>query len=144
MKIKTSDLIGAQLDWAVAKAADIAFFQMGANWPGNSAVNEAVRLRPVVIMDLMGKMRFEAGFCHIAWAPSVDWGQGGPLIEKYDPDERRTGLPSGCRFAEVWVDFNGDDARRGHGNGETRLIAFCRALVAAKLGEEIEVPEELV
>ena len=30
------------------------------------------------------------------------------------------------------------------GEGETMLIAACRAIVAAKLGEVVGVPEELV
>jgi len=125
MKIKTSELIGAQLDWAVAKAEALNFepyfYKHGQYW-----VIKVVR-------DGYNPER------NVYWfSPSTDWSQGGPLIEKFRP---------------VIVYHNGPDetpmaaTREQSPNfmaGDTVLIAAMRAIVAAKLGEEIEVPEELV
>ncbi|MGF6154014.1 phage protein NinX family protein [Pseudomonas fluorescens] len=73
---------------------------------------------------------------------STNWSHCGPLIDKYDPDQRR--LPHGQKYAEVWIDRADGSAIHGNGAGATRLIAFCRALVTVKRGHEIEIPEELL
>ena len=71
-----------------------------------------------------------------AWMPSIDWGQGGPLIDSDDID--------------IWGDCGFFCAHLAIENkaivmckGTTRLIAACRAIVAAKLGAVVSVPEEL-
>lgn len=74
---------------------------------------------------------------------SRSWAHCGPLIDKYDPEERRT-LPEKERFAEVWIDFPDGGAKFGRGTGPNRRVAFCRALVAAHFGDTVKVPAELV
>ena len=74
-------------------------------------------------------------------AYSTDWAQGGPLIEKYRPDLQTT------RSSEIAAYLNKDVNDPGpliYGRGETYLIAACRAIVAAKLGDVVSVPAELV
>ena len=109
MKIKTSELQGAALDWAVAKACN---YEFNGHW----------------------------------FKPSTDWSQGGPLIaahrvEFYAQIDEYTAtvasencqhcLECGCVI-------------EGGVNGPSHLIAACRAIIAAKLGDEVDVPEELV
>ena len=103
MKIKTSELTGAALDWAVARCE------------GGVGENQ-----------LLG-----------AWyAPSTDWAQGGPIIEReniclwsegYDW-EAKIQIGSGQWLAE-WDEYP--------------LIAAMRCYVSSKLGDEVEIPEEL-
>jgi hypothetical protein len=64
---------------------------------------------------------------------STDWAQGGPLIERegiaingVEDDAWKATLPSGSCI------------------GPTMLIAAMRCYVASKLGDEVEVPDELV
>ena len=107
MKIKTSELKDAALDWAVARCE------------GGVGENQ-----------LLG-----------AWyAPSTDWTQGGPIIER----EGITVIHIGDDWEDEW------QARRGDGHwqgdlfgGSTPLIAAMRCYVASKLGDEVEIPEEL-
>lgn len=66
------------------------------------------------------------------WKPSSDWAQAGPIIEQ----ERIRLDPRG-----VWV--AGHDSSNDEYLGPTPLIAAMRCYVASKLGDEIEVPEEV-
>ena len=66
--------------------------------------------------------------------PSTDWSQGGPIIERERIELKGDG---------------GTDWLASHNNesvefGPTPLIAAMRCLVASKLGDEIEIPEELL
>ena len=114
MKIKTSELSGAALDWAVAKCEGREF--------------EAAESFLSYYDE--GYMRY-----------STDWDQGGPIIER----ERIT-LRVDTTPGSSWVAFL-DSAAIGHyphrQRGPTPLIAAMRCFVASKLGDEVEIPEEL-
>lgn len=112
MKLKTSDLTGPALDWAVAKAE----------------VQEPVGsfLDGVVAHPDYNK-----------FYPSTNWLQGGPIIER----ER----------ISISTEENGWSAnicapRYGLslGFGPTPLIAAMRCYVASKLGDTVDIPEELL
>ncbi len=97
MKIKTSELKDAALDWAVSKAIG--------------------DYKPVAVP-----------------AYSTDWAQGGPIIER-----------EGIQLALVG-DFCWEASRNADGVfclGRTQLIAAMRCFVASKLGDEVDVPDEL-
>lgn len=68
-----------------------------------------------------------------AYSPSTDWSQGGPIIERegifLDP-------------AHAYPNWSAIFAGNEH-YGPTPLIAAMRCYVASKLGNEVEVPEEL-
>ena len=119
MKIKTTELQGPALDWAVAKCRD---------WVAGTTVDDLVSF---VLESSSDEMHF--------W-PSTDWAQAGPIIdleriaiwfERYDDID--AGLP--CWFAAKYGEREYP--------GSTPLIAAMRAYVAYKLGDEVEVPEEL-
>ena len=107
--MKTFELTGAALDWAVAKCEGIGLGPRG-----------------LVVYYHEGEPAM--------WQPSTDWAQGGPIIER----ERIQLRP--IRGAE-WDAYWGlsKDA-----TGTTPLIAAMRCYVASKLGDEVDVPEELV
>ena len=66
------------------------------------------------------------------WTPSTDWAQGGPIIE-------REGLTI-THQQNQWAAQTDDDL---FAFGPTPLIAAMRCYVASKLGDEVELPEEL-
>jgi len=101
--MKTSELTGAALDWAVASAK------------GYSKIAQTISCE---IKDY-----------------STDWAQGGPIIER----EVICLLPhaNGGWVATV------HGVAMPHKTGETPLIAAMRCYVASKLGDEVDIPEEL-
>lgn len=117
--MKTSELIGAALDWAVAKCEGLTI--------------EAFGRYGVAVIE-----------CQKMYSPSTDWSQGGPIIEreKITIGYERYGSPGGETWDAVkkashedtvlWIEY-----------GPTPLIAAMRCYVASKLGDEVEIPEEL-
>jgi hypothetical protein len=74
------------------------------------------------------------------FTPSIDWAQGGPIIEREWLD------------VTPWPNESDEDLRwqcKQHDSidcvafGPTPLIAAMRCYVASKLGDEVEVPDEL-
>ena len=126
MKIKTSRLIGPALDWAVAKCVELQGVKFGKGFYGEK-----------LLLD-------ENEFGH-RLSYSTNWAQGGPIIEREGIDvftEKKT--------PESWVASmaryqNGERlvGWRIHQYGPTPLIAAMRAYVVSKLGDEVDVPEEL-
>lgn len=116
MKIKTSELTGAALDWAVELAK-------GTHWSSNGYF---------VLKNRDGTARtFER---NPEWRYSTDWSQGGPIIER-EKIEIRPSSSDGWfgSIHNVWMFMP----------GPTPLIAAMRCYVVSKLGDEIEIPEEL-
>lgn len=120
MKIKTADLTGAALDWAVAKAK------------GRTPVK---RVEPGV-----WNMAANGHLFRTLWAPSTDWAHGGPIIERemlgVFPSESASGKWC-CRPRER------DYPRFPIMYADNPLIAAMRCFVASKLGDEVDVPDEL-
>ena len=112
--MNTNELTGAALDWAVAKCEGLLAF--GYRTDGERFAVE----------DSDGNIE---GFM-----PSTDWAQGGPIIE-------RECITLRCYTDALW------DASIGRldcvYDGPTPLIAAMRCYVAFKLGDTVEVPEEL-
>lgn len=108
MKIKTSELTGAALDWAVAKCEGIHWAQ------GDLDARE-----------------YGPGF-----KPSTSWKDGGPIIER-----ERIKLEFDGAEGFMWWGYHPviDDLE----HGLTPLIAAMRCFVASKLGDEVDVPDEL-
>jgi hypothetical protein len=111
--MKTSKLTGAALDWAVAKCEGL-LLPDGGNL---QIFNKQLRAHPAKLGTL--------------YTPSIDWAQGGPIIE-------REGIAIGKSW-EGWKAFT----ETSGGEGPTPLIAAMRCYVASKLGDEVELPEGL-
>ena len=113
--MKTSELQGAALDWAVAKC-------------------EGVALDPNLLKDGHAvKFRFE---------PSTDWAQGGPIIEREWINVEKRINEMDWTASVVYEDYS-DGFEWTEAKGDTPLIAAMRCYVALKLGDEIDIPEEL-
>ena len=103
--MKTSELTGTALDWAV---------QMAEGY---------VQPDPIA-------------FAKNIFKPSTDWAQGGSIIEREEICIDKVARENWCACVRsvknsLWL------------YGPTPLIAAMRCYVASKLGETIEVPEEL-
>lgn len=122
IELKTEELTGPALDWAVAKVEGLDFepyfYRHGNHW-----VIQVVR-------DGYNPER------KVYWFyPSTDWSHGGPLIEKYRPEFE---VDDKYRYVSCFLQG------RFLVRGETYLIAACRAIVAANLGDVVQVPIGLV
>ena len=120
MKIKTSELTDAALDWAVQ---EIEYQRM---------VAEGEHVKQWVLDD----HRTGAGINHY----STDWLWGGPIIERENISVGYQGH-LGVPLNSLWYATNRVGAC---GFGPTPLIAAMRSYVASKLGDEVEVPDELI
>lgn len=82
------------------------------------------------------------------YCPTHDWSQGGPIIEK--EHIRLSVNDDGQWWAETRLYADGRKAfttsfdKAVIGQGLTPLIAAMRCFVASKLGDTVEVPEELL
>jgi hypothetical protein len=112
--MKTNELTGAALDWAVAKCESVPLVLA----PFTGARNFVIRgqnMKPTIVM----------------YEPSIYWAQGGPIIE-------REGIAI-LQCPRGWaarIGFGGE-----YIEGPTPLIAAMRCYVANKLGDDVEIPE---
>jgi hypothetical protein len=67
---------------------------------------------------------------------STNWADGGPIIER-EKIELRNDDATGEIWAQPW------DQDEYQQSGPTPLIAAMRCYVASKLGDEVEIPEEI-
>lgn len=129
MKIKTSELTGAALDWVVAKLET----------KETSSVVDLYKL-----VDGLWVQHYKHQY-------STDWSQGGPIIERENIDTRKTynsGVPSTNPY-DAWkaqMTFKNGKLVAGEffDYGQTPLIAGLRCYVASELGDEVDIPEELI
>lgn len=113
--MKTSELTGTDLDWAVAKC-----------------------------LGYSGEQASGILFCDAsALAYSTNWSQGGPIIEREEIGIKRNSPCSDGRQWEASPSITAKGAGGKWGYGPTPLIAAMRCYVASKLGDEVEIPGEL-
>ena len=125
--VRVSDLEGAALDWAVAKA--VGFDDVRIDIDGDVIIIHEDN-------DLCGLIDSEV------YKPSARWGQCGPLIENHIIMMQHTqGAMIGDSVGEWMATATYDD---GLCLADSPLIASCRAIVAANIGDEVDVPDELV
>ena len=163
MKIKTSELIGPALDWAVAKCLNLVQTTVhgrGAVRAPGFEQRAGLGYHLYVLRNtyqLWVEKCEDPPFCSGVqiWCPTADWSQAGPLIEtekvaiSYDaewaydatnPDPEDEPDNGDRWYAEI--------RKAGHDfigmYGPTPLIAAMRCLVHSKLGNEVEVPDELI
>lgn len=130
MKVKTSELEGATLDWSVAKALGAKVYR---------------RARFTNFGEDMERFDWFAapiGWWADSWRPSSDWSQGGPLIAKkitvlidceagcYADTRAKAGI-----YGQAFSEYDG--------HGPSLLVAAMRAIVASEIGDEVDVPDEL-
>ena len=126
--IKTSDLTGLALDWAVAKCEG---FVSDPDLEG----------REVWMENPDGRVGYSGRFNY-----STDWAQGGPIIGREEICTKRQS-PSSVGYewnAWIWTKHIPKGGSSAGGSGPTPLIAAMRCYVASKLGDTVEAPEELL
>ena len=126
MKIKTSELTGTALDWAVAKCEG-----------KNGVLHDDGITRCIVIATASGVYKG-------TWKPSVNWAQGGPIIEREEIDLNHYRLADKTAMWEASGSIGAKGAGYRYAVGPTPLIAAMRCYVASKLGDEVETPNELI
>ncbi|MDC9582770.1 DUF2591 family protein [Xenorhabdus sp. PR6a] len=151
MKLKTNELIGRALDFSVAKAIGMDIYICGRasddedGWIGNYNVTVAAFEKPVITVGFCGEICVESQAKSQKYSPSTNWKQCGQLIDKYC---KSFGLVQDGT-GKTWRSFaygkpvNGIDMMM-LSSGDSIQIAFCRALVTAMLGDEIDIPDELL
>ena len=115
--MKTNELTGVALDWAVAMCEGLEFDE--SNQP--------------IWFDADG-----LGVPCVPYTPSTDWAQGGPIIEREKISVNPSSLP-----CNDWIADTKKINEKTHQYGLTPLIAAMRCYVASKLGAEVDVPKEL-
>lgn len=116
MKVKTSELSGVQLDVAVALALEMTGGDLRVRGGYGCSYYNGSGLK--------------------TFSPSTDWSQCGNLIEA-----------EGIEFK--WVSDATLEAHSylhdpHYGYGLTHQEAACRLIVASKLGDEVDIPDELM
>lgn len=131
--MKTSELSGRALDWAVAKAA-------GYLEPLHPGEKPRVKLwplgeiwidRPAVCWDPLPDVYYQGEF-----RPTDTWDDAGPIIERERINTHTH--PDGATWVASY-----------HGaafcaDGPTALISAMRCFVLRRLGPEIDIPRELL
>ena len=119
MQVKVNELSGNALDWAVAKSAGVGVHMSRGGW---------------VVFDSDSHAEFSNGYNDSKmqmFKPSSNWAQGGVIIE-------REGIALLKRPMGYWVASLDRTCE-----GDAPLIASMRCYVASKLGDEVEIPDEL-
>lgn len=133
MKVETSTLTKTALDWAVAIALGIP--------------REEIRLPRIKDFSLCRYLRDEDGELNGSYRTGPDllfsskWEAGGPIIERERIEVRPTTVSLAdptknwsASIHDVWMFMP----------GPTPLIAAMRCFCASRLGDEVDVPEELL
>ena len=127
MKIKTGELTGVTLDWAVAKTEGMHVDIARGGWV-------------VFDSDAFAEFRNDYNDDKVqSFRPSTNWEQGGPIIEREGisiyPDESED-LPD--------IKWSADSQDAFRWGGPTPLIAAMRCYVASHFGDEVDVPDQLL
>lgn len=130
VEVKTADLIGRALDWAVLSIERPESAGGNVDCVHRFDTDGGVRALYLEDGDLLSV--FTARY-------SVDWSQGGPLIEKHQIELKWEGIDGKA----YWWSATHQDVVQFQ-LGDKPLIAACRAIVAAKIGDTVQVPEKLL
>ena len=118
MKIKVANTTPTQLDWMVAKCE-------GHEW----------RCPWILEKDgLAAWQSYERAWGNPTPDYSTNWAQGGPILER---EKISTDWDHDAWNASI-------DGQTRYYTADTPLIAAMRCFVASKLGDEVDIPKELM
>lgn len=123
--VQVKDAEGSVLDWMVAKCEGTPAVRMFENSKGFRVYkNESMKMQG------------------INFAPSTTWSQGGPIMDwlMAQGAEMRQGGPSAGN-QRCWFKL---DSQTFYSHGPIPLVAAMRCYVVYKLGDKVEVPDELI
>ena len=162
MKVKTYELQGAALDWAVAKCEELPLRldPMGLGKTAPASIQSGWWVWDGEGQnEVIGHVRTRRDQSD-GYSPSTNWAQGGPIIEReqiqINPDHHNDTCavepmapkygfdsPVGWHWEAYLLGDCVLDADNFHTYGQTPLIAAMRCYVASKLGDEVDVLDEL-
>ncbi|MGN2380202.1 DUF2591 domain-containing protein [Pseudomonas juntendi] len=125
IEVKTADLIGEALGWAVGMADGLELEMEPPHY--NTSWRVFARHRYTVTEQAK---RFN---------PWEDWAVGGPLLQKHNVSLHCP--QKDWDYWAAWITENGKDVAQV---ADLPLPAACRAIVANKLGDNVQVPKELM
>ncbi|MGE8110843.1 DUF2591 domain-containing protein [Pseudomonas sp. NPDC086566] len=134
IEVKTADLAGEALGWAVGRAEGLDVFlappQYGDPW------------------RVFARYQASATEYTKRFNPWEDWALGGPLIDKHHVQTSFDGAgfsrsPTGEYWCAYVCKATGQEVFPS-GDGPSALTASCRAIAQAKLGDTVQVPKELI
>lgn len=128
MKYRTENLVGHQLDAAVAMASGLRYEPNALDGTG----------------DAGWLVEFDDGQGMRVFSPSSTWADGGPIIERERialVGWRREWVAAVNGFADIEGGITSEHGAKAEASGATALEAAMRAFVGWKLGGEIELPE---
>ena len=131
MKLNIRNAVGRQLDWLVAKCEGGYDLQLRSTYGAKTAWQ-------YTMLDEEEPERMDK-FYLTETSYSTDWQLGGPIIEREGIQLRID--YDGVIFSVQWIKDLGYGPRS---DGPTPLIAAMRCYVTSKLGEEVEIPSELL
>ena len=144
MKIKTSVLTGPALDWAVAKCEGRGLQRnpMGAQgghgwwiWEETPSGKGGILIDKSVYMEIGPHTQPKTRNSGDRYSPSTDWAQGGLII-----DNNPRIVPTYDERFDSWFAYKQSPALYGK---QSFLVSAMRAYVASKLGDTVDIPDEL-
>jgi hypothetical protein len=122
MMIKVSEATPSQINYLVAKIEGVKF----------------------TLAQVYGLWSVVSEYNYRLYEPATDWEQGGPIIERKEIGISRNAPCSKGREWEARPSITAKGAGGRWGYGPTPLIAAMRCYVTSKLGDTVDVPEELI
>jgi hypothetical protein len=137
IEVRTADLSGAALDWATFCAV-FSGMQPTIRKIESVTIDRKPFIKPLTFQSAVYLTYSGAYGVECDWNPSSAWEDVGPLLERFKPHITYHNAPDKTPMA-VMAEQHPD-----YQCGDTIPIAACRAIVAAKLGDTVQVPAELV
>ncbi|AYN15459.1 DUF2591 domain-containing protein [Pseudomonas monteilii] len=129
IEVKTADLAGEALGWAVGKAEGLDLFLEPPGYNG-------------VPWRVFARYQGEAIEHTKRYNPWEEWALGGPLFDKHCKGFGM--LQDGTASRYRAFAYNRPTGFSRLAGGPTILTAGCRAIVALKIGDTVQVPKELM
>ncbi|WP_332730355.1 DUF2591 domain-containing protein [Pseudomonas sp. ESBL2] len=119
IEVKTADLVGEALGWSVGKAEGLDLLLEPPGYNG-------------VPWRVFARYQGQAIEHTKRYNPWEDWALAGPLMERHRVWMHVSGT-TWSALITAWVD-----------GCDRPSVAICRAIVAATLGDTVQVPKELM
>ena len=133
IEMKTTELIGPALDWAVAKCV---YEKVPTTLPFDEFLKGSVHGNWGLTESEWGEIQaLKDGY-----SPSTNWGQGGPLIAEYRVSLEDIGI-GWIATSRCCTSAAGSMTPQA---SDSLLVAACRAIVCASIGDTVQIPSELI
>ena len=145
VKVKTQSLKDSALDWVVAVSLGLSPIlrhdhlrakALANNYKGDLAWHLEMQLNEPITVSASGVTRTIAAY-------HKDWALSGPILTEACIS-RVIALPG--LWVAYWTDGcpDGDEGKNWMQCDSSELVSGLRCYVSSKLGEEVDVPEELL